>query len=76
MRSVIRPAILKETSTRVSSRLPETSEMTPERIAQIEAHIAEFSLAGIGRYASPAAGNGTRRLRNTSLLHTTKRSTR
>jgi hypothetical protein len=48
MRSVIRPAILKETSTRVSSRLSETSEMTPERIAQIEAHIGEFSMAGIG----------------------------
>jgi hypothetical protein len=50
--------------------------MTPERIAQIEAHIGEFSLAGIGQYASPAAGSGTRGLWNTSLPRTTTRSTR
>jgi AcrR family transcriptional regulator len=36
----------------VISRLWPELEMTPERIAQIAAHIADFSLAGIGQYAT------------------------
>ena len=42
----------------VITRLWPDLEMTPERIAQIAAHIANFSLAGIGQYAEsnrPAA---------------------